>query len=129
MKSSRSFPPDVASIRAARQFVLNALGGLTSERRDAIAVMVSELAMNAVQYARTPFVVRTQVDGDTVRVEVTDTASALPHAQPLPPPTSQHGRGLFLVSELADQWGVSRKPDSAGKTVWFQATLTSARQG
>ena len=48
VRIDRSFAPDAASIRAARRFVLAAVGGAAPELRDAISVMVSELAMNAV---------------------------------------------------------------------------------
>ena len=50
-----SFPPVPASARAARRFVLQAAGDAPADPRDAIAVMVAELAMNAVQHARTDF--------------------------------------------------------------------------
>lgn len=126
MSVSGTFSPVVASIRAARQFVLDAIGGLSRDQHDAIAVMVSELAMNAVQYARTAFTVRAELSGSVLRVEVTDTAPAQPHAQPVPPPTSPHGRGLFLVGELADRWGIMRLPDEDGKTVWFETTIAAA---
>ena len=47
MKTAQKFAPDVNSIPAARRFVLAAIGSATAEQRDAVSVMVSELAMNA----------------------------------------------------------------------------------
>jgi anti-sigma regulatory factor (Ser/Thr protein kinase) len=121
----RSFAPDAASIRAARRFVLAAAGDLAPDLRDVISVMVSELAMNAVQYARTPFVVRIELTGGSLLVEVTDSGGGNPEAQPLPPASSPHGRGLYLVDRLADEWGVSPAADGLDRTVWFRVATRS----
>jgi anti-sigma regulatory factor (Ser/Thr protein kinase) len=121
----RRFTPDAASIRAARRFVLDAAGDLAPDVRDAISVMVSELAMNAVQYGRTAFVVSIELTGDSLRVEVTDSGGGTPEAQPLPPASSPHGRGLFLVDRLADEWGVSPAADGPQRTVWFRVATRS----
>jgi anti-sigma regulatory factor (Ser/Thr protein kinase) len=121
----RSFTPDAASIRAARRFVLAAAGDLAPDLLDAISVMVSELAMNAVQYARTTFVVSIELSADSLRVAVTDSGSGNPEAQPLPPASSPHGRGLFLVDRLADEWGVSPAADGPERTVWFRVATRS----
>jgi anti-sigma regulatory factor (Ser/Thr protein kinase) len=123
---NRSFAPDAASIRAARRFVLAAVDGAAAapDLRDAISVMVSELAMNAVQYARTTFVVRIDLTGDSLRVAVTDSGGGNPEAQRLPPASSPHGRGLFLVDRLADEWGVSPAADGPERTVWFRVAMS-----
>jgi anti-sigma regulatory factor (Ser/Thr protein kinase) len=121
----RSFAPDAASIRAARRFVLAAIGGAPPDLRDAISVMVSELAMNAVQYARTTFVVSVDLTGDGLRVTVTDSGGGNPEAQPHPPASSLHGRGLFLVGRLADEWGVSPAAGGPRRTVWFRVAMRS----
>jgi len=123
----RSFAPDSASIRAARRFVLDGLGDATQDLRDAISVMVSELAMNAVQYACTTFVVSIDLTGESLRVAVTDSGGGSPEAQPLPPASSPHGRGLFLVDRLADEWGVSPAADGPERTVWFRVAMRSSQ--
>lgn len=123
MITGRSFAPDVASIRAARRFVLDAVGDAASEQRDAISVMVSELAMNAVQYAHTTFDVRMELTGGSLRVEVTDSGGGIPEIQPLPPATSPHGRGLFIVARLSDEWGIIPPAGGAQKGVWFRVAL------
>jgi anti-sigma regulatory factor (Ser/Thr protein kinase) len=129
VRIGRSFAPEVASIRAARRYVLDAVGDVTQELRDAISVMVSELAMNAVQYARTSFDVSIELTGESLRVEVTDSGGGSPEAQPLPPASSMHGRGLFIVDQLADAWGVSSSGDGARTSVWFRVALTAAARG
>ena len=127
MTVDRSFAPDAASIRAARRFVLDVAGDLAPDLRDAISVMVSELAMNAVQYACTTFVVSIDLTGDSLRVAVTDSGGGSPEAQPLPPASSPHGRGLFIVDRLADEWGVSPAADGPERTVWFRVAMRSSQ--
>jgi anti-sigma regulatory factor (Ser/Thr protein kinase) len=124
MKTARTFPPDPESITAARRFVLAAMGAATRDLRDVVSVLVSELAMNAVQHARTPFEVTVEVTRRTLRVEVTDSGGGTAQARPLPPATSLHGRGLFIVDQLSDAWGATSL--GAGKSVWFTITLTGA---
>lgn len=127
MSIDRSFAPDAASIRAARRFVLAAVDGAAPELRDAISVMVSELAMNAVQYARTAFDVRMELTEESLRVEVSDSGGGRPEAQPLPPARSPHGRGLFIVDQLSDEWGVIPALDGSQKSVWFRISMRGAQ--
>jgi signal transduction histidine kinase len=126
VKAARRFPPEPGSTRAARRFVLAALGDLRAELRDAISVMVSELAMNAVQYARTEFWVRLELADRTLRVEVADSGGGTPAPHLVLPPSSSHGRGLLIVRQLADDWGVSLPGAGAGKCVWFTIGLRPA---
>jgi len=123
VKTSRSFAPETGSIPAARRFVLDTAGNVDKYRHDAIAVMTSELAMNAVQYARAEFTVTVEITGGTLRVEVTDSAPGTPEPGPLPPARSLHGRGLFIFGQLSDTWGITPSPAGSGKTVWFQTAL------
>jgi anti-sigma regulatory factor (Ser/Thr protein kinase) len=127
VRTRRSFAPNVASIRAARRFVLDAVGKAPRELRDAISVMVSELAMNAVQYAHTAFDVKVERADGSLRVEVTDSGGGSPEVQPLPPASSPHGRGLFIVEQLSDEWGVSRSPGGPRRSVWFRIALAEAK--
>jgi anti-sigma regulatory factor (Ser/Thr protein kinase) len=123
MKTSRSFPSDPGSTTAARRFVLQAAGNAPAGLRDAIAVMVGELAMNAVQHARTPFRVTIDLADGTLRVEVTDSGGDRPKAGPMPPPGSLRGRGLPIVASLADDWGVVPSRPGPGKGIWFRVAV------
>jgi anti-sigma regulatory factor (Ser/Thr protein kinase) len=123
MKTSRSFPSDPGSTTAARRFVLQAVGNAPAGLRDAIAVMVGELAMNAVQHARTPFRVTIDLADGTLRVEVTDSGGDRPKAGPMPPPGSLRGRGLPIVASLADDWGVVPSRPGPGKGIWFRVAV------
>ena len=109
-----------ASIRKARVFVdvtLSAwdLHGL----REPAVLLTSELATNAVVHARTPFRVTVMLDDD-LTVEVSDGSEVLPRLEPVPI-DGESGRGLLLVSRLADRWG--SRPEERGKTVWFAFAL------
>jgi anti-sigma regulatory factor (Ser/Thr protein kinase) len=127
VRIDRSFAPDAASIRAARWFVLEAVGDAAQELRDAISVMVSELAMNAVQYAHTAFDVRMELTDESLRVEVTDSGGGHPEVRPLPPASSPRGRGLFIVDQLSDEWGVLPALDGSEKSVWFRISMRGAQ--
>ena len=112
------FGHDPASPRVARR----AIRPLISEPDDPIAPAVeavaSELVSNVVEHT---------IDGGTVRawdpkpdkpfrLEVADHDPE----EPVSPahPTDAGGRGLRIVSALADDWGVDHDDD--GKTVWAE---------
>jgi anti-sigma regulatory factor (Ser/Thr protein kinase) len=80
-----------------------------------LTLVAHELVTNAVQHARTDFVVRVDVCADAVRVEVHDDNPRRPILN-TPPPFATSGRGLALVTSLADEWGVDADDDS--KVVW-----------
>jgi anti-sigma regulatory factor (Ser/Thr protein kinase) len=122
VKSSRTFAPQAGSILEARRFVLAAIGAMTAEQRDSVSVMVSEIAMNAVEHARTSFRVTAEIAQGSLRVEVADSAPGAATAQPLPKPTSLRGRGLILVDRLSDAWGTLTAAGS-GKVVWFSVAI------
>jgi len=126
MKTTRSFSFDPGSTRSARHFVLDAAGHAPPRLRDAIAVMTGELAMNAVQHARTSYQVTVELAGGTLRVEATDSGGNYPAAGPMPPPSSSRGRGLPIVDSLADDWGVIPAPHGPGKTIWFKIAVPAS---
>ena len=86
--------------------------------------MVSELATNSVVHARSDFEVAIERTDTAVRVEVTDHGDGEPAPKPAHP-TDIHGRGLLIVSTLADEWGVEDASPGRGKTVWFTVALAS----
>ena len=129
MSTSRRFPSDPESVRAARRFVLQAVRNAPADLRDAIAVMIAELAMNAVQHARTEFGVTVDLTGGILRVEVTDSGGGHPAAGPMPPPGSLRGRGLPIVDGLADAWGIIPSRRGSGKSIWFRIDVPSMPTG
>ncbi len=121
MTDEQTFPSTPPSVTAARRYVVQRLGDVPPHLREAIAVMVSELATNSVQHARSDFLVRVKRGDDRVRVEVSDLGSGEP-ALRSPQPREVAGRGLRIVGALSDDWGVTVTPP-AGKLVWFTVQL------
>jgi two-component sensor histidine kinase len=120
--SSRAFPAWPESIPLARDYVSNLLGGIHPTLCQTAALLVSELATNAVRHAGgQEFAVEVRQFPDERRlwVGVTDTEAALPVLR-IPDVSSESGRGIQLVSTLADRWGAGRRRSSIEKTVWFE---------
>jgi anti-sigma regulatory factor (Ser/Thr protein kinase) len=80
--------------------------------------MVSELASNCVQHTATEFEVCIVRAARLLRVEVTDSGRGLPVLRH-PDAADLRGRGLVIVKELADEWGIVRRAGQTGKMVWF----------
>jgi anti-sigma regulatory factor (Ser/Thr protein kinase) len=123
MSSARRFSSEAASVTGARRFALEVLGPVGSPVDDAVALMVTELAANAVRHAASHFTVDVDRGSTEIRVEVSDIGPGRPEVRS-PAPTEPSGRGLRIVEALADAWGVVPAPGAAvGKTVWFTIAL------
>ena len=118
-----SLPPDLHSVRAARQFVLGRCAPLqlSPERRDDALLLTSELVTNAVIHGRSEVCVEVREEGGVVRIAVLDENSRRPVAV-VEDPDALDGRGLALVEAVADRWGVEQRP--MGKAVWFELLLS-----
>nr|WP_206322619.1 ATP-binding protein [Streptomyces sp. HNM0575] len=116
---------DPAEVGRARRWVRARLADCGIGGDEALAetllLLVSELVTNAVVHAGTPSVLRVLLPGrqipGAVRVEVADMSTC--------PPRKRHaygedtgGRGLELVSGLADRWGWQR--EGLGKRIWCE---------
>ncbi|MEU8521025.1 ATP-binding protein [Streptomyces sp. NPDC048577] len=118
--TQRFFEPRPEPIGQARQFTTDALAewGLEGRAED-IRLCVSELATNALVHAAVDghgFLVKLDADEEVVRLEVHDSRRQHPKARQAAD-TDTSGRGLTLVSVLADGWGVQDHTPS-GKVVW-----------
>jgi anti-sigma regulatory factor (Ser/Thr protein kinase) len=111
------FPAVPESVGAARRFTRAALTrhAIAPETVDIAILLVSELATNAIVHAESDIRLRIRV-GDDVRIEVCDASSDAPAVTP-GDSERESGRGLELVSTLADGWDWAPKPE--GKVVWF----------
>jgi len=119
LRVRRSFPEAPDSPRAARWFVTATLRAWTECEAlvDDAALVVTELATNAVVHARSSFSVEVTSEDHTVRISVGDGAAGLPAPRD-PSLIGSSGRGLSLVAELADRWGTERR--DRGKVVWAE---------
>jgi anti-sigma regulatory factor (Ser/Thr protein kinase) len=114
----QAFDVDRDAPRRARHFVVDALDCWTrSDLSSDAAIVVTELATNAVIHARSRFTVTVARTGAQVRIEVRDSSADLPTE--VPPGRGSSGRGVPLVAALTADWGAYRVDD--GKVVW--ATL------
>ncbi|MEK2487949.1 SpoIIE family protein phosphatase [Kitasatospora purpeofusca] len=86
---------------------------------DTVVLLVSELVTNAVRVARDRVQLQL-IRVDKLLVEVSDDNHNLPSLEPAEQ-LGETGRGLTLVTKLAERWGTARK--AVGKVVWFELPL------
>ena len=122
MRATRRFPNSLSSVTQARRYVAEQLDGAPRDVADAVAVMTSELATNSIRHAATAFEVGIDRTPGAIRVEVTDEGAGAPTVLS-PDPTATSGRGLRIVDQLADDWGVTPTKGRNAKTVWFTVAL------
>jgi serine/threonine-protein kinase RsbW len=115
------------SVAAAREFTAQALfDWRLTGRRDDVLLCVSELATNALVHGVPPGRgYRMQLHlgcGGLLHVEVHDSGPGLLHVREVTAGSEDEGgRGLLLVSALADKWGVTDR--NPGKIVWCELSL------
>lgn len=112
----RSFPAELDSVRAARHFVTGLLNqGPDDALASDAAIVVTELAANAVLHARSGFTLTVSRSVTALRIAVRD-GDPLIHRNGGMPFDIRPGHGLSVVSQLARGWAVERLP--VGKVVW-----------
>jgi anti-sigma regulatory factor (Ser/Thr protein kinase) len=98
-----------------------------AERGFDLRLLVSELVANAIKHggaADASIFLSVEQVGTTLRVAVEDTGpffTSAPTERPAQDATS--GRGLYLLTALADRWGVERRD---GNRAWFELDLAAA---
>jgi anti-sigma regulatory factor (Ser/Thr protein kinase) len=113
--------PTPGAVPDARK-ALDALDDLVSAQTlDDLRLLVSELVTNSVRHAglaqSQAIELKVKLLPETVRVEVNDQGSGFQPTPRTAQSDDQSGWGLYLVSRLADRWGVT----SDGATrVWFE---------
>jgi GAF domain-containing protein/anti-sigma regulatory factor (Ser/Thr protein kinase) len=126
LEATTMLAPDLAAAGHARRFVRTTLAGWgLQDVADEAELPLSELVTNAVMHTRTEvsLVLRLDVDGDALRIEVHDTSSDLPSRRSRDMEAGT-GRGLELVEAIAHRWGV--QPTDSGKAVWFELRTNGA---
>lgn len=121
--AEQAWPGTAASVGEARRFVCRTLAGWEASNFEWPATcLVSELATNAVLHAGTTFSVALTLDEDRLRLEVKDGSPARPVMRHYGDDATT-GRGLRLVVQLSEQWGVD--PQTTSKTVWCVLTTSA----
>jgi serine phosphatase RsbU (regulator of sigma subunit)/PAS domain-containing protein len=119
--AERRFGGDAASAPAARRFAADILAAWGQHGViDNARLLLGEVITNAVQHTVGDVEVRLTLS-KRLRVEVRDRSDRQPDQQSVGA-ESESGRGLHIVSVLAQEWGYEPIP-TGGKVVWFELAL------
>ena len=107
----RSLGPDLDAPAAARRGLDGFGGQLDEDVIERSALVVTEVVTNSVTHAgltgAQPIDLNIQVFAECLRIEVTDEGTdGFDPVVTLPYPGQDSGRGLWMVDELTDRWGV-----------------------
>ena len=124
VEATHRFERSVHAPRDARHFVADTLEAWRcSSLVDDAALIVTELATNAVVHARSDFIVTlTRGEGD-VRISVQDSSLVAPTVATAPR-GSTSGHGLTLVAAVANRWGDGSVGSS--KVVWAELSCEAS---
>src|SRR3954453_7580204 len=116
-------PPEPESASRARRFIseLCRATRLSAEICETASLLVSELVINAIIHGKTSATIEVHRPPDTLRVSVRDDSPALPPVGARPTLSAESGRGLTIVSVLADAWGIETV--DGGKAIWFELRI------
>jgi anti-sigma regulatory factor (Ser/Thr protein kinase) len=127
MEDRSTFPAELRSASEARHHAERVLREWELDSvADAARLLISELVINAVLHAGTESELVLRCRPGHLRVEVSDGSSAVPVRRPYSP-SSPTGRGMLILEDLADSWGIDLGDGS--KTVWFELTVPADGQG
>jgi signal transduction histidine kinase/DNA-binding response OmpR family regulator/serine phosphatase RsbU (regulator of sigma subunit)/anti-sigma regulatory factor (Ser/Thr protein kinase) len=115
---------DEPAVSNARRVVSETLREweVPSDTIDEVVLMASELVTNAFLHGRPPIDLRLRVNRGEVTFEVQDRAPYRPRRRRARD-DDENGRGLQIVSILADRWG--SRATGTGKSVWCTVAFSS----
>jgi anti-sigma regulatory factor (Ser/Thr protein kinase) len=121
---------DPGQIRAARDDIRALLHDWSSpDQVESAVLLVSEAVTNVLVHTDGDAVLLAQITGmpgtRRLHVDVGDRSDEMPHRRS-PGEMASSGRGLLLMEELADAWGVDPRGD--GKATWFELYETLPEQ-
>ncbi|MEV0175071.1 ATP-binding protein [Streptomyces sp. NPDC050803] len=127
---------EAASVPLARRLLLGTMesAGVDPDVSYDLSIALSEACANAVEHggdtepdgASDAYRVTAYLDGEKCRIEVVDSGPGFDAANRSSRPTStqsEHGRGLYLIQELADHVHIGNKPGRGGAVVSFDKML------
>ena len=110
-------PDGLEAAAEARRAVEVFAEHLQPEVLEDVRFLVNELVTNGVKYGQGAIRLIAIVADTYVRVEVVDSGAGFTPRVDVPRTDQISGRGLFLVQQLADRWGVE---GPEGTLVWFE---------
>ena len=115
LEVSAQFMAHIAAPREARHFVIDLMRrwGYAPDLVNDAALVVTELAANAVVHAASTFTVVLRAEDEVVHLAVEDSYPVDQSSLIVRP-----GRGLGLVASLSRRWGVNDSAD--GKRIWAE---------
>ncbi len=115
---------ELTSVGEARNLIREPMGRWKLEELIPITeLLVSELVTNALRYSPGTITLRIVLDDTTLVCEIGDNSAALPRLRHAGR-DDENGRGLQVVSQLAQRWGARRTRE--GKVVWCEQPLPGA---
>jgi anti-sigma regulatory factor (Ser/Thr protein kinase) len=115
--ASWALPPVARSVVEARRHVRATLAEWKLDSiSDAAQLLTSEVVTNSLLHARSSIRLTIEHTDSGVRIAVTDASTVVPTMRPRSA-SATTGRGLLLLSRLADEWDA--EVSDGGKTVWF----------
>ncbi len=117
-------PSDPAAVATVRNEASSRLTGWGLEELVfTTELILSELVTNSIRYAAGPIEVRLLRDRGLI-CEVADASGTSPHLR-YAATTDEGGRGLFLVAQLGERWGV--RYTAHGKIIWVEQRFPGVR--
>lgn len=111
-------PDEPRAVAEARRAVSSFGEELTPAKLEDLRLLTTEVVTNAIRHAGGWVDLHIDALPGCVRVEVIDPGPGFAPGPPDPPSTdSIDGRGLYLVDQIADRWGVER---GRRTRVWFE---------
>src|SRR3954465_12531979 len=101
-------------------------GRIDAETLATAELLTTELVTNSLLHARTRIRVVVNWDRHGLLVSVEDQHPNGPNQRSIPlTDLEETGRGMTIVTSLADDMGWEQLPDGSGKVMWFSLTLGS----
>ncbi|MFJ4653304.1 MEDS domain-containing protein [Nocardia sp. NPDC088792] len=124
---AETYLPVPVAVSAARRFVTDRLRswGRSARVIDDAALVVSELAANAVVHAHTVFRVSLAQSDSTVKITTEDLSAAQPVLGSRDR-TSPGGRGMLLINALSSRWGA--EAGAQGKSIWSEISFAAEQE-
>ena len=112
--------PDAA--QRARESLRSACHSVPGHLLYDAELLTSEIVTNVITHAGGMVTIVIDWDEHNLAVAVADDSPCGPTLR-RSAPQDLGGRGMQLVDRLAASWGCNRRPDGAGKVVWFRLAI------